>query len=156
MVSIQPKPTGPDAEEGSAATGDCDKEDSEDDKDAMHPEAKHLDSQVLSLHRPARKFGCNSATASDPSRESESNSPDLFDAPPYDYVQQKQSTYSTAAASVFLAYYTPANADGRQIPGDSAVEAADDVVSPHIDCWHPSTHRVHTPLAELIPTSSGE
>ncbi|KAJ3911230.1 hypothetical protein F5877DRAFT_86277 [Lentinula edodes] len=79
------------------------------------------------------------------------NSPHLFDAPPVgndkaramylsQYSDEPPTSLSTTTFSknsqltpppllpcsppFHLAYYTPANADGRQIPGDSAVEAA--------------------------------
>ncbi|KAJ3874525.1 pyridoxal phosphate-dependent transferase [Lentinula edodes] len=116
---------------------------------------RHRRSTSAILFSRLCKFGCNSATVSVLSRESESesDSPDLFDVPHVDndkaramYLSQYSDEPTSPSTTTFsknsqltpppllpcsppfhLAYYTPTNADGRQIPGDSAVEAAYDV-----------------------------
>ncbi|KAF8829538.1 hypothetical protein HHX47_DHR3000896 [Lentinula edodes] len=115
---------------------------------------RHQRSTSAILFSRLGKFGCNSATVSVLSRESESDSPDLFDVPHVEndkaramYLSQYSDEPPTSPSPTtfsknsqltpppllpcsppfHLAYYTPTNADGRQIPGDSAVEAAYDV-----------------------------
>ncbi|KAJ3911444.1 hypothetical protein F5877DRAFT_85953 [Lentinula edodes] len=164
IVSIQPKLTGPGPHFDSDSTGDSDETNMKMPRKVPPPPTIAI--KMIESGGGGRRG------------ESESNSPDLFDAPPVGndkasyYSDEPPTSLSTTAFSknsqltpppllpcsppFHLAYYTPANADGRQIPGDSAVEAAYDVIashgflapfdtqSTHASCeTHPNT-KVHT------------
>ncbi|KAJ4471501.1 pyridoxal phosphate-dependent transferase [Lentinula aciculospora] len=114
---------------------------------------RHQRSASSILFSRLGRFGYNSATGSVLSRESGSDSSDLFDGPHVDddkirvvhlsqYSDEPPTSPSTTTFSKnsqptsssllpcsppsHLAYYTPTNADGRQIPVDSAAERAYD------------------------------
>ncbi|KAJ3912040.1 pyridoxal phosphate-dependent transferase [Lentinula edodes] len=84
---------------------------------------RHRRSTSAILFSRLGKFGCNSATVSYSDEPPTSPSTTTFSK----NSQLTPPPLLPCSPPFHLAYYTPTNADGRQIPGDSAVEAAYDV-----------------------------